>query len=289
MNGSFDTFARLCCDRGMAMDAFRKRDPIIEIAIFRERAGCRVDHRGGPSRRTPYAAGSIVSRAWQTLDRSDSPDGVLELRQRGADDFLICLDGRVLMNSRASRSEEELGLRTCAGLGAKARVLIGGLGMGFTLRAVLDSISDEGQVRVAELHSIVARWCRGPLAALTDACLDDPRVSLQVGDVADRIREAAAAAGSYDAIVLDLFEGPHAQTDANRDPLYGREAIERCWQALCPGGVLGVWAEARESRFEARLRAQGFTVESHRPGRGGLRHWIVLARRPEASNERHRP
>jgi spermidine synthase len=235
-----------------------------------------------------------VSRAWQTLDRRDSADGVLELRQRDADDFLICVNGRVLMNSRASRSEEELGMRTCAGLAPGARALIGGLGMGFTLRAVLDSLPEESQVDVAELHPVVAEWCRGPLAPVSGACLDDPRVSLRVGDVADRIREAADGDEAYDAIVLDLFEGPHAHTNATRDPLYGRQAIERSWRALRPNGVLGVWAEAREQHFEARLRAQGFIVESHRPGRGGLRHWIVLARRPAgksraASDVRHRP
>ena len=221
-----------------------------------------------------------MSKAWQTLDRRQSPDGLLELRQRDADDFLICLDGRVLMNSRASRSEEELGLRTCAGLRSGARVLVGGLGMGFTLRAVLDSLEADAEVSVAELHPVVAEWCRGPLAELSRAAVADPRVSLRICDVADCIREAADGAGAYDAIVLDLFEGPHARTDATRDPLYGRQAIERSWRALAPGGVLGVWAEASEKQFEARLRSQGFSVESHRPGRGGLRHWIVLARRP---------
>ena len=197
--------------------------------------------------------------------------------------ILICLDGRVLMNSRASRSEEQLGIRTCANLGSQARVLVGGLGMGLTLRAVLDSIHVESHVRVAELHSNVAEWCRGPLAALSGSCLDDPRVSLHVGDVADQIREAAAGGTPYEAIVLDLFEGPHAGTDAHRDPLYGRQAIERSWGALSKGGVLGVWAEARDAQFEARLRAKGFVVETHRPGRGGLRHWIILARRPNGS------
>jgi len=221
-----------------------------------------------------------MSRAWHTLDRWQSPDGLLELRQRDVDDFLICVDGRVLMNSRASRSEEDLGLRTCAGLREGSRILVGGLGMGFTLRAILDVLPPESEVHVAELYSIVADWCRGPLAALSGGCLDDPRVSLQVGDVIDRIREAAEGGGAYDAIVLDLFEGPHARTAASRDPLYGQQAIERSWRALRSGGVLGVWAEARASHFETRLRAQGFQVESHRPGRGGLRHWIVLARRP---------
>ncbi len=221
-----------------------------------------------------------MSKPWQTLDRQDGPEGVLELRQRDVADFLICVDGRVLMNSRASRSEEELGIRTCAGLGAGARVLVGGLGMGFTLRAVLDAVHEESRVTVAELHPIVAQWCRGPLSTLCGACLDDSRVSLRVGDVADCIREAANGADSYDAIVLDLFEGPHAGTDANRDPFYGRQAVQRSWRALSPGGVFGVWAEVPEPQFEARLRNQGFAIESYRPGRGGLRHWIVLARRP---------
>jgi spermidine synthase len=221
-----------------------------------------------------------LSRPWQTLDRRESLDGVFELRQRDANDFMICIDGRVLMNSHASRSEEELGTRTCKDLEAGARILVGGLGMGFTLRAILDSIDAESRVDVAELHPFVVEWCRGPLAPLSGRCLEDSRVSLRVGDVVDRIREAADGAGSYDAIVLDLFEGPHAQSDAARDPHYGRHAIERSWTALSRGGVLGVWAEAPEHHFEARLRKQGFSVESKRPGRGGLRHWIVLARRP---------
>lgn len=221
-----------------------------------------------------------MSRPWKTLDQRETPDGVFELRQRDIDDFLICIDGRVLMNSRESRSEEQLGVQTCRGLAQDANVLVGGLGMGLTLRAILDSLQAESRVVVAELHGVVAQWCRGPLAALSGDCLSDPRVSLRVGDVADRIREAAQTAECYDAIVLDLFEGPHARTDSTGDPLYGTQAIERSWNALAPGGVLAVWAEARAQRFESRLRSQGFEIESHRPGKGGYRHWIVLARRP---------
>lgn len=227
-----------------------------------------------------------MSKSWQVLDRRESPDGVLELRQRDVTDFLICLDGRVLMNSRASRSEEELGRRPCAGLAQGAHVLVGGLGMGFTLRAVLDALPEDCRVTVAELHPIVAEWCRGPLAPLSKQSLDDPRVTLAVGDVAERIREAADGATRYDAIVLDLFEGPHAGTDAKRDPLYGRRALEASWRALSPGGVLAVWSEARDDGFESRLRSQGFQVESHRPGRGGFRHWIVLATRPASASKR---
>lgn len=222
-----------------------------------------------------------MSKKWEVLDRRESADGLLELRRRDDGDFLICIDGRVLMNSRASRSEEILGVAACAGLEAGARVLVGGLGMGLTLRAVVDSLPEESEVTVAELHPVVAQWCQGPLASLTENVLADPRVTLRIGDVAESIREAADGGPSYDAIVIDLFEGPHAHTDADLDPLYGRQAVERSWRALSPGGVFGVWAEARDARFESRLEGQGFRVESRRPGRGGLRHWVVLARRPQ--------
>lgn len=230
-----------------------------------------------------------MSKAWETLARHESADGVFELRRRDADDFLILIDGRVLMNSRASRSEQVLGVEACRGLREGARVLVGGLGMGLTLKAVLDTLPARATVTVAELHPIVAQWCRGPLAELTDDALADDRVELRIGDVADRIRESAAAGGGarFDAIVMDLFEGPHAGTDATRDPLYGRHAIERSWRALAPGGVFAVWAEAREPGFEARLQARGFSVESGRPGRGGFRHWIVLGRRPASGAPIH--
>ena len=133
---------------------------------------------------------------------------------------------------------------------------------------------------VAELHPLIVEWCRGPLAELTGGAVEDPRVHTRIADVAEVIRLAASESVEYDAIVLDLFEGPHAKTNASTDPFYGKKAIARTWDALAPGGVLGVWAEAAERQFENRLRVQGFEVETLRPGRGGLRHWIVLARRP---------
>lgn len=224
-----------------------------------------------------------MTRAWTTLERQATTDGVLELRQRDADDFVICIGGRILMNSRSSRSETELGIRACQSLRPEGRVLVGGLGMGLTLRAVLDTLGPNARVTVAERHPVMVEWCRGPLAGLSKSVLDDSRLTLYVGDVADCIREASAGGEPYDAIVLDLFEGPHAATDAAADPFYGRLALERSWRALTPGGVLGVWSEAPEKHFERRLAAQGFGIESHRPGRGGLRHWIVLARRPKPS------
>ena len=220
-----------------------------------------------------------MSKAWETLDARETPDGLLELRRRDAGDFLILGGGRVLMNSRASRSEEILGVLTCAGCGEGARVLIGGLGMAMTLRAVLDTLPGSARVTVAELHPVIVEWCRGPLAELTGAAVEDARVEVQIADVADCVRDAASGEGAFDAIVLDLFEGPHARTDARNDPVYGSRAIKRSWQALAPGGVIGVWAEAPERQFEQRLVKQGFSVETHRPGRGGLRHWVILGRR----------
>lgn len=221
-----------------------------------------------------------MSRPWVTLDAAETADGRLELRQRGDDDFLILVGGRVLMNSRESRSEIALGVETTRDLGPAARVLVGGLGMGLTLRAVLDTVAPDARVEVAELHPLVEAWCRGPLAPLTGAAVADPRVTVVIADVADRIRAAGEGDAGLDAIVLDLFEGPHARTDAEADPLYGRRAIDATWRALSPGGVLGVWAEAKDDAFERRLRKRGFRVEGRRPGRGGYRHRVVLARRP---------
>lgn len=225
-----------------------------------------------------------MSRPWVTLDSRTTPDGVLELRRRAADDFLILVGGRVLMNSRENRSEEVLGIEGTRDLGPAARVLVGGLGMALTLRAVLDTVVADARVDVAELHPVVAEWCAGPLAELTDGAAGDPRVHVRIEDVADRIAEAAREGAVYDAIVLDLFEGPHARTDAEADPLYGRAAIDRAWRALAPGGCLAVWAEGPDRGFESRLRQRGFAVEGLRPGRGGYRHWVVLARRPAASS-----
>ena len=149
-----------------------------------------------------------------------------------------------------------------------------------TLRAVLDTVPEDATVVVAELHPVVAEWCRGPLAELTNGAVLDPRVTVALSDVADCIREAAEEEGGYDAIVLDLFEGPHARTNAEKDPLYGRRAIDRTWRALRRGGIAGIWAEAPEQSFELRLKKRGFAVEGLRPGKGGFRHWVVLARRP---------
>ncbi len=225
-----------------------------------------------------------MAQPWLTLDSVPTPEGALELRQRGERDFLITVAGRVLMSSAAHRSEAALGEVACRGLGGRRgpRVLVGGLGMGFTLRAVLDALPPTGRVVVAELNPVVVGWCRGPLAALTGRAAEDRRVAIEIADVAAVIRRAASGGdeGRFDVVVLDLYEGPGAHTDKRDDPLYGRGAIERTRAALSPGGVFAVWGENPDAGFEKRLRGAGFTVAVDRPGRGGLRHVVYRATAP---------
>jgi spermidine synthase len=227
-------------------------------------------------------------RPWHTLERVDTPEGPLELRQRGESDFLITVSGRVLMTSRAHRSEDQLATLACAALVDQARpqVLLAGLGMGYTLRAALDLLPPAAQVTVAELNRQVVAWCQGPLALLTDRAIADPRVTIEVADVARVI--AAAPAGCYHAIVLDLYEGPHHAVNQAHDPLYGTAALVRSFQALRPGGILGVWSEEADAPFEARLAAAGFRVERHRCGHGGRVHVVYLALRARQKDARAR-
>lgn len=202
-------------------------------------------------------------------------DGLLELRQRAGDDFLIAIDGRILMSSRAHRSEVELARLACRDLpGAAPAVLIGGLGMGYTLRAALDCLPGEARVVVAELNARVLEWCRGPLAALTDAAVADRRVQVCIEDVAVAIEAADRAA--YAAVLLDLYEGP-GSGDLGEHPLYGRAVLRDIRRALVRGGRLAVWAEQPSAAFERNLRQAGFRTAMRRPGRGGLRHAVYLA------------
>ena len=219
---------------------------------------------------------------WKTLEKVTTRDGVLELRQRGPTEFHITLKGLVLMNSSARRSEEALGSLACASLRAHPapRALVAGLGLGFTLKAMLDTLPASAAVTVAELNPVVVQWCRGPLAALTDAALSDPRVTVEVTDVTAVIARAASdEALRLDAIVLDLYTGPHARSDKRDDPFYGSVAIDRMRRALAAGGVLAVWGEAHDAAYEKRLQQAGFTVSRQRPGHGGLRHVVYLAKR----------
>ena len=223
-----------------------------------------------------------MAQPWKIIESVSTPDGTLELRQRGERDFLIMIGTQVLMNSLSNRSEIVLGTLGCGHLkaDAKPRVLVGGLGMGFTLRAVLDSLPASAEITVAELNPIVLAWCRGPLAGLTSNAASDPRVSVEICDVAHLVGRCATDKDGvrFDAIVLDLYRGPHARTDQHKDPLYGSRAIENMRKALTPGGMLSVWSEQYDEGFENRLRKAGFSVTTERPGRGGLRHTVFLAR-----------
>jgi len=224
-----------------------------------------------------------MAKPWTVVDSVATSDGRIELRQRGERDFLITLGGLVLMNSVANRSEIVLGQRGCSHLRGRtaARVLVGGLGMGCTLRAVLDTLPADAVVVVAELNPVVLDWCRGPLAGLTGSAVDDPRVHVKIADVAELVHSAAAdPQGKFDAIVFDLYRGPHFHTDEQHDPLYGSLAIARVRQALKPGGMFAVWGENYDAGFVRRLEAGGFAVTTERPGRGGLRHVVFLAQLP---------
>ena len=224
-----------------------------------------------------------MTRPWRTVDSVDTDEGLLELRQRGKTDFLITIDGRVLMNSSANISEIVLAERACESLkhNQHARVLVGGLGMGFTLKAALDNLPHEAEVVVAELNPIIIKWCRGPLAHFSGGAVDDPRVKVVIEDVAAVIRDAAnqGKANRFDAIILDLYEGPHAPDRGRGAYLYGAMALKLSHGALTSGGVLAVWSEDPDKTFEKRLKAAGFSVNRQRPGRGGRRHVVYISRK----------
>lgn len=216
---------------------------------------------------------------WTLLDTAQVPDGgELRLKRRGAE-FSIMAGPTELMNSRLSGSEKALATLVCARLAGRPApvLLIGGLGMGFTLRAALGEVGAEARIVVAELVPAVIDWARGPMAEIFGDSLDDPRVALQEGDVARLIGAGRAA---YDAILLDVDNGPGGLTRAANDGLYSPAGLGAAWAALRPGGVLAVWSSAPDSDFTGRLRRAGFAVEEARVrahGKSGARHVIWLA------------
>jgi spermidine synthase len=222
-----------------------------------------------------------MARAWQTVATVTTPEGPLGLRQRGESEFLIMIGARVLMTSHDRRSEQALATLACRQLGERRapRLLIGGLGMGFTLRAALDALPATAKVDVAELNPVVIEWCQGPLAGLTGNALGDDRCRVLCTDVAKLIADAPPK--SYDAILLDLYEGPHAATQGKNDPFYGLRALLRSRAALRPGGLFGVWSEEADAPFEQRFAAAGLTVSRHRAG--ASRSHVVYLGQPSAS------
>lgn len=229
-----------------------------------------------------------MTRPWQTVDAVETDEGRLELRQRGEADFVITIGGRVLMNSAAHLTEVAVAEIACQRIAGRPRprVLIGGLGMGYTLRAALDQLPRGARVVVAEINPAIVRWCRGPLAGLTGQAVSDPRARIELGDAAERIAEAGRAGegarfdARFDAIILDLYEGPREATQVREDPFYSPDALRRTREALTPGGVFTVWSEDHDAAFEKRLRQAGFRVERRRPGKGGPRHVVYVAASP---------
>jgi spermidine synthase len=216
-------------------------------------------------------------RPWQVLESVNTKEGVLELRRRGERDFLMMIGGRVLMTSQHHRSEDVLADVACVALGKKSRprVLLGGLGMGYTLRAALDQLPPKAVVTVVDLNREVVAWNRGPLGTLARLPIADPRVAVVVDNVAQVITRSRP--GGYDAILLDLYEGPRSAVNRDWHPLYGSEAIKRTRSALGPDGIFAVWSEEADPPFEERLKKNGFTVKRHKCGKGGRIHVVYLA------------
>ena len=216
---------------------------------------------------------------WTLLDTAKIPGGgELRLKQRGQE-FSIMLGTNELMNSRLSGSERALATLSSEKIKARKapHILIGGLGMGFTLRAALGELGSDAKVTVAELVPAVVAWARGPMAAVFDGCLDDPRVAIHEGDVRPLI---GAAKTVYDAILLDVDNGPDGITHEANDGLYDYQGLKAAHTALRPGGVLAVWSSGPDARFTKRLRDSGFAVEAvntRANGKSGARHVIWLA------------
>lgn len=219
---------------------------------------------------------ACVTKPWQTIATASTSEGLLELRKRGETEHLIVIGGRVLMNSAAQRSEQALATVALSERSSVRRVLISGLGMGYTLRAALDELPRDARVIVAEIDPTIVEWCRGPLAAATNHAIEDRRVSVELGDVAQLI----ARSRGFDAIILDLYEGPYDAVGCFS--LRGLADIRR---ALAPNGVLAVWSEDAAPAFTKRLDRAGFTFTSHRVGRGRT-HVVYCAAPRSVSNSR---
>jgi len=223
---------------------------------------------------------------WKLLDTADVPGGGVQLRlmQRG-DEFTIKLGQNELMSSRLFGSEEALATLTCFRIKAlpAPRLLIGGLGMGFTLRAALKVLGAQAKITVVELVPAIIAWARGPMAEMSGECLTDPRVELREADVVQAI---AASRGAYDAILLDVDNGPEGLTRKSNDALYDLKGLQAAYAALAPGGILAVWSSFPNDKFTKRLGKAGFAAEEVKVratgSRGGARHVIWLATRPVA-------
>lgn len=220
---------------------------------------------------------------WKVLDTAKVPGGdeVLRLKQRGSE-FVIALGDNQLMSNRLSATEQALATIACDGLrtAQKPLILIGGLGMGFTLRAALKILGPQARIAVAELVPAVVKWARGPMAEIFEGSLDDPRVTIHETDVGELIRAGKQA---YDAILLDVDNGPEGLSRVANDALYDDKGLRAAHAALRPGGVLAIWSSAPHPEFAARLRKTKFAVKEiairAKGPRGGAQHLMWTATR----------
>jgi spermidine synthase len=214
------------------------------------------------------------------------PGGETLTLVRHGTDHVVMLGRDELMGTRMAFSEQQLAELTLDRLDSPApRLLIGGYGMGFTLRAALARLGPKGHVTVAEIVPEILNWAKGPLAALTGESLSDPRVTIELCDVAALIDDAGdGTAPLYDAILLDVDNGPDGIVRVGNERLYTRTGLARARDALAPGGLLAVWSAAPDPKFVRRLNDAGFAVEERfvraRPNNKGPRHTIWFARRP---------
>jgi spermidine synthase len=210
-------------------------------------------------------------------------DTELTLSQR-CDDFAIRISGLPgdLMNSRTHHSEEALAEFACARLSTteNARLLIGGLGMGFTLAAALRTVPGSAEVIVAELIPDVVEWNRGPLGQCAGLPVEDDRTRVHLGDVADLLKHQAK---KFDAILLDVDNGPEAMTASANGWLYTRGGLKTIYEKLRPEGIVAIWSVRSDHLFTGRLKKTGFKVQTHtvraRPGKGS-RHTVFVAQKP---------
>jgi spermidine synthase len=225
-------------------------------------------------------------KPWELLAEARTPDGTLLALTRRDTELVIMAGGKILMSSRMHGSEEALATLACRALRTAEApcVLIGGLGMGFTLRATLDILPVDATAVVAELVPAVVEWNRGPLGPLAGHPLKDGRVVLEIGDIAATLLRSNP--GTFDSVLLDVDNGPDAFTASQNARLYDDRGLAAARRALKVGGVLAIWSAWEDRKFEQRLRYGGFTVEVERVRarlkKGGPRHTIFLGHNPEA-------
>ncbi|MEM1053030.1 MAG: spermidine synthase [Pseudomonadota bacterium] len=221
----------------------------------------------------------------ELIDTAQIDDGeLLELYSHGRD-FMIVLGRNELMSTRMRFSEEQLAAMTLDRLrNSKPRILIGGYGMGFTLRAALAGLPEDAEVVVAEISEKIIEWAQGPMAELTGDCLSDPRLDLKICDVAALIDDANdGTCAKFDAILLDVDNGPDGMVRADNNRIYSRTGLGKARDALVPGGIVSVWSAARDYGFTKRMKEAGLQVEEvgvrSRPNNKGAHHVIWFGRK----------